>query len=116
MAEFNPLEAYHNLDRDDRLKFLLNFGYRLTIVARYFYVPGTEELESPAAVRAVNEIQHQVFAQAIAVIAGDDRRYPDDVFVPIVTDDVPDHGNLRGLVRWAFEEAVHGLGRTVATA
>jgi hypothetical protein len=85
------------------------------VVGRYFYAPGTEELELPAAVRAVNEIQHQVFQQAIAVLAEDDRKYPDDVFVAIVAEDVPDHGRLRVLVRQAFADAIDDSRRVVAT-
>jgi hypothetical protein len=116
MATFNALNAYLALEREDRIRFLLHFGYRLTVVARYFYVPGTETLESPGAVRAVNEIQHQVFAQAIAHLGDDCRRYPDEVFIAIVMEDIPDHGELRNLVQQAFADAIYDTRRAVATA
>jgi hypothetical protein len=105
MPESKALSAYQSLGREDQVRFLIRFGWELTIVARAYYEPGTENLTLPAAVRAVNELQHQVTQHALAVLEGNERRYPDDVLVTILTEEIPDHDGLLKWVRSAFSRA-----------
>jgi hypothetical protein len=105
MGSFKPIEAFITLSPPEQARFLMRLAWELTIVARSYYVPGTEDLTDAAAVRAVNELQHKIASHALAILDDDPRRYPDDVLVQIVFDDVPDRPDLRSLVRTAFARA-----------
>lgn len=105
MADFDALSAYRSLSPEDQVRFLLRFGWWLTVEARSYYEAGTENLTVPEAVREVNELQHQVTQHALKVLARDDRRYPDDVLVAILTEDVLDRAGLAGRVRESFARA-----------
>lgn len=62
-------EWFVQLDPAEQVRFLLYVAHELTIIARYFYVPQTDELTDPGAVRYVNEIQHRVAAHALDILA-----------------------------------------------
>ena len=59
---------FGGLSRDDQIRFLLAVSRELTIVARGYYVPQSDDLTEPGAVREVNEIQHRVAAHAAAFL------------------------------------------------
>ena len=101
----DPLAALQSLSVADQIRLLTRLTWELTIVARYYYVPGTEELSSPWAVRAVNELQHTISSQARALLEDDPHRYPDEVLITILIEGTPERDGLRDLVRQAFASA-----------
>src|SRR5205823_1705204 len=86
--------------------FLARFAWELTVVARTYYVPQTLELTHPRAVREINESQHRITAHLLALLTKNPHRYPDEVLIAIVTDDVPETDGLNALVREAFAKAI----------
>jgi hypothetical protein len=104
MVKSSVLEAYTVLTPSERVRFLLRLAWRLTVVARNYYIPQSEELADPVAVRAINELQHRITAHALAVLEDNPKRYPDDVFLGIVLDDTSERNELRDRVRYAFAE------------
>jgi len=62
-------EWFADLSAEDQIRFLLGLAPELTIVARAYYVPQESGLSDPAAVRAVNEIQHRVTAHARNILS-----------------------------------------------
>src|SRR5262245_40353534 len=87
MKTVEPAGKFSRLTREEKIRFLLRLAHELTIVARESYEPGSEALAHPARVRSVNEIQHCILAFLIALTENDPRRYPDDVFVAILSED-----------------------------
>jgi len=53
-----------------KLRFLSVLGHELTVVGRNSYRPQTEELDKPAQLRRVNEVQHRVLACLAQLLAG----------------------------------------------
>src|SRR5262245_37534624 len=105
MAIVNPHEAFANLHASEQVRFLVRFSWELTLVGRNYYAVGTEELTEPRALRAVNELQHQISQHVRALLENDDSRYPDDVFVSIILDDgTPAIPGFSELVNYAFAQ------------
>ena len=46
--------------RPEKLRFLARLSWELTIAARTTYIPGSDQVESPSKLRALNEVQHRV--------------------------------------------------------
>jgi hypothetical protein len=105
MKKFDPVEAYASLPAADQARLLTRLAWELTLVGRAYYMPGTEELADPAALRAVNELQHQITQHVLALLDDNPRRYPDDVLIRCIVDDTPDRAGLRPAVRDAFAAA-----------
>jgi hypothetical protein len=104
MPTIEPSLAYRSLSPGEQVRFLLRFGWRLTLVARHYYGPHSDSLEIPAAVREINEIQHQVLSHALSVLMKEPPRFPDDIFVGIVIDNTSEANGLRSRVETAFIE------------
>ena len=49
-------EWFRGLNQAEQVRFLLAVAHELTIVARHYYVPQSDELTEPGAVRFVNEM------------------------------------------------------------
>ena len=63
MAEYEVQgEWLESLPPKHQVLFLTALSHSLTIAGRDSYVPQTEELEHPAHLRRINEIQHRVAA------------------------------------------------------
>ena len=70
-----------------RGRILNQIAYELTIGARHWYVPGAEATTPEGATKllGLNELQHQLLAQAGHYFDNDENRvYPMDVFSKIV--------------------------------
>jgi hypothetical protein len=104
MSQIAPLLAYQSLSPGEQVRFLLRFGWRLTLLARHYCEPQSGDLAVPAAVREINEIQHRVLGHALSVLLDEQPRLPDDVFVAIVVDDASEANGLRNRVETAFAE------------
>jgi hypothetical protein len=107
-----PDEAFRELTQGEQVRLLIRLVRELTLVARHYYTPGTDQLGDPVAVRMVNEIQHRVAAQAENCFAGADRDAP--VGYGFVAD-CWDHNGLRELVQAAFARAYKSVRPQVAT-
>jgi hypothetical protein len=59
-------------------------SFYLTLNGRSFYLPGTSIEQASKALRTINEIQHSISSQLLPLLADDQKRYPDDVFINIV--------------------------------
>jgi hypothetical protein len=105
VEQFYPLDAFRSLSPVDQVRFLLRLAFRLTVVARDYYIPQSELLEDPVSVREINELQHRVTAHAFLVLSGDTRRYPDEVLLDIILKDTRERNGLRERVHRAFAEA-----------
>ena len=110
------ITAISGLSAAEHVRFLTRLSWELTIVARYYYRPGTDDFTDHAAVRAVNELQHILAGQTRAILDDDPARYPDDLLVQIVLGETPDRPDLRGLVRGAFGRAYDFVRSGAATA
>src|SRR5262245_39494441 len=100
------LESFRSLTQPEQVRFLLLLAHELTIVARNYYVPQTEQLEDPVAVRRVNELQHQILGHALRVHEGSPARYPDETIAEILLLECPEDAGLRNLVHWAVSNAI----------
>jgi hypothetical protein len=83
-----------------QIETLARFVHELTIVGRLAYEPGSLNLADPHWLRSVNEIQHRVASHVLALLNGDANRYPDDVFVAVILEQVD--ANLQRQVAAAF--------------
>lgn len=107
-----PDEAFRGLDRGEQVRVLIQLARELTVVARHYYTPGTDDLDDPTAVRFVNEIMHRVTAHAANCLSGGDHDAP--VAYGFVLE-CWDHNGLSARVHDAFERAYRSVRPTVAT-
>ena len=92
---------------DAELSKLLSFlGHELTIIARMAYEFQGPGVTDPRLLRDLNEIQHRVFGQLIAIACGRRSNYlPVDVLVSfLLAADKPDR--LKQDVAFTFERAL----------
>ena len=92
---------------DAELSMLLSFlGHELTIIARMAYEFPGPGVTDPRLLRDLNEIQHRVFGQLMAIACGRRSNYlPVDVLVSwLLAEDKPEH--LKQEVTHAFERAL----------
>ena len=61
---------FTRLSRDEQAVVLARFVFELTISARGTYVPGSNRVQFPERLRAVNEIQHRVTERLVDVPVG----------------------------------------------
>src|SRR5262245_15044845 len=97
-------QKFVRMSPDEQVRFLALLGMNLTITGRDTYEPQTEDLIHPARMRAINEIQHVIFGQLYALANDDSHRFPDDVLVAIILEDIRDRV-LKKQVHHAFERA-----------
>jgi len=107
-----PDDLFRDLAPDEQVRLLIRLARELTVVARSYYTPGTDQLDDPVAVRMVNEIQHRVTAHADNCLGGADHDAP--VGYGFVTE-CADHNGLRELVRAAFTRAYRSVRPQAAT-
>lgn len=104
MERWAAIEAFESLSSREQVRFLLRLAWRLTVVARNYYVPQSDQLADPTAIREINELQHRVTAHALAVLDENPNRYPNDVLLDIILKDTPGRNELRERVHRAFAE------------
>jgi hypothetical protein len=78
------IETYSKMPVADQALCLALYGYELTILARYAYEPGTDDVKNPRWLRKCNEIQHRILGHISKLLNDDKGRYPDDVLLNIV--------------------------------
>lgn len=82
----------------EKAAILLAYAVRMTIIARESYGQ-IDELS-----RNCNETIHKIASQALALILGSTKRYPDDVFIEMIIAGAEQKGWITELAR-AFKEA-----------
>jgi len=78
VAEFRSLPPASQIDT------LVRLAYELTILGRDTYEPSSLGLRHPNRLRSLNEVQHRITSHVLALLAGDSRRYPDEVLAAII--------------------------------
>ncbi|WP_426107482.1 hypothetical protein [Massilia sp. TSP1-1-2] len=98
------LESEHAFD------FLINLAFDLTISARETYVAGQETVESPVALRGLNEINHRVLSRAMSVL-DDSWKHTPAAFCEMIFGIAKSYGcveNLEVALNMSFEKQRRG--------
>lgn len=80
------------LPREEQIETLIRLCHELTIVARDTYEVGGSGLVHPARLRRINEVQHRICGQILALLRNDPHRYPNVVLMGMISehDDDPE--------------------------
>lgn len=104
----DALIMYQNEMSNDLLaRYLVDFAFNLTIMARNTYVAGSDEVDRPTALRGIVEISHRVLGRALHVI-NNAERISTDVFVNALYGLAANYGcvfELENAVVFSFENA-----------
>jgi hypothetical protein len=73
------------MSAEDQSLCLARLAHRLTIDARDTY-DRQGGVADTARLRRFNEAEHHILGQLLKLLAGDQRRYPDDVFANMLVD------------------------------
>lgn len=68
----------------EKIYFLSLLAHDITVSARGAYPGGTQTEEVIKKLCTMNEIEHNVTGQLVAMLANEDRRYPDETFIDIL--------------------------------
>jgi hypothetical protein len=78
-------EIFPKLSPVGQQQFLAQLVAQLTLMGRSTY-DLSEGVSNPKLLRDLNEAQNRLAAQLVAILFDDSRRYPDDVFANIISD------------------------------
>lgn len=81
----------------EKMIFLAEMSFDLTIGARETYITGTDLVSDPARLRLFNEAQHQLTGHLHHLLRQDADRYPDGVFAEILFECLKDLRCLKRL-------------------
>ena len=99
------VDQFRSLPPAAQIETLIRLAYALTIVGRdTAYEPGSLELRHPQRLRALNEVQHRICGQVLALLASDSDRYSDDALASIILEQ--DDPELRRQVAAAFARSL----------
>ncbi len=110
IQEIKPL--YLTMSADRKLQILSLVAHNLTICARTASFP---EVPDPVARRkllGLNELLHLATGQMMHMVCGDQKRYPDDVFMDILLETAElkqCEGELVQAFEWSNDTAVRGI-------
>lgn len=68
------------LTEEEKLFFLIDLAYNLSIIARGYYYKEND----PTIFYALNETMHIIIGHILNIVKNSSERYPDDVFIDIV--------------------------------
>ena len=88
-ARGGSLQLYHTyaaLSDAGKVDFLALLAHALTVSARASYPGQVGDAEAAPRLVAFNELQHAVTGQLLKMMAGDERRHPDDAFIEIISE------------------------------
>lgn len=77
---------FQSLSAPARSRFFLRLSHELTVRARGAYEPSSSGATNPAALRAFNELQHEIVGHLLHMTERGRHAYPDDVLVAILGD------------------------------
>lgn len=99
-----PNDAFEALNPEQHIRFLAILGHNLTVAARAHYAFQSPEVDNPKGLRAINELQHQLFNRLRALQKPGSFHFPDHLFVArMLQHEDPD---LRKACTWAFSDAL----------
>jgi hypothetical protein len=112
VAEDDPLDdellevisRFTKLSRNEQAVVLARFAFELTISARDTYVPGSNSVEFPERLRALNEIQHRVTSRLVDILLGRGWDGADEYVWGVAFETARDAGCLE-YVRFAYRQA-----------
>jgi hypothetical protein len=109
MNEDEITRRYQSLSSETQARALLTFGHSLTVAARDTYEVQAAGVRALQRLSEINELQHRVFAQILALLMVDPHRYPDDVLVAMLLRHNDDHLRAQSLRAFAdaLERATH---------
>src|SRR5437870_964917 len=99
---------FQSLSAPAKSRFFLRLAHELTVRARGAYAAGPAAAANPAALRALNELQHKVIGHLLHLTESGRDAYPDDVLVGILSD-IAEEGGVADDLRVASEQALRGL-------
>lgn len=102
------MRSFVDLSREEKLHCLLRFAHELTIVARDSYDANGDGVAEPRRLRTLNEMQHRLLANCVALLEDDPKRYPDEVLLEMLLDH-PQDVMLETAVRQAFDRTLSRL-------
>src|SRR5260221_8288581 len=73
--------AFIRLSRDKQIQVLADYAYRVSEVARCHYIPRNDTFSDARELWELNELQHRVIEQLLKLLASDEQRRPDEIFV-----------------------------------
>ena len=92
-----------SLPSEQKVRFLSVLGHELTIVGRNSYKAQTEELEKPAQLRKVNEVQHRVLACLSQLLVGSCEQSFQESIAKLVLQQTDTE--LEELMKWAWKRS-----------
>jgi len=95
------------LSPDEQAVVLARFVFELTISARDTYVPGSNRVQFPERLRALNEIQHRVTERLVDVLLGREWNGADEYVWGVAFETARSAGCI-DCVRYAYRRALTG--------
>jgi len=105
--DVTTVEKFLRLSEQAKIEALVRLAWELAVVGRDAYEPGTNRLTHPTRLRAINEIQHRISAHVLAMLRGDERRYPDVVLARMILEEDNDPV-LQDEIARAFAQVIDG--------
>jgi hypothetical protein len=98
---------FGSLSEAEQVRFLVRFGWELTILGRGTYEVGGEGLAEPAQLRIIHESEHRLLGHLRELLEGSPRRRPNDVVMGVLID----HANesVRAGATSAYNRAVEAF-------
>jgi hypothetical protein len=93
-----------SLPQAAQVKTLVRLANELTILARESYDHASLGIKEPDRLRAINELQHRITSHALALLAHDAGRYPEEVIGSMIL--ANDDPELERQVEAAFARSI----------
>ena len=100
---------FGGLSNAEQVRFLVRFGWELTILGRSTYEVGGEDLTDPPMLRAINEMQHRLLGHLRDLLAASHSRRSDEDLMGVLLGLKDDQ--LRGGAVAAYNRTVERFRR-----
>ena len=74
------LERYISLPQEDKILWLSYLMFYISVIGRIYYVPMSDEVKNPPALRRLNELLHRIASFQISIISKIKAQIPDEIF------------------------------------
>ncbi|MBB6096005.1 hypothetical protein HNQ60_004896 [Povalibacter uvarum] len=105
----SEVRNFVDLSSIDKARFLARFMYELTLDARNFYSPGSNQDIDANKLRFVNEIQHRVTRFIEQILIDDPARPADEVLLKLLLAPRSEK-TIEALVHSAYTRTIQALG------
>jgi hypothetical protein len=86
------LIRYTGMNKDRKIRFLTYLSYEITVWLRGTYSNGSDVNSEDSKLMGANELQHHISSQLGHHLDDDVKRYPDDVFLGILSEKAAHYG------------------------